>query len=326
MSTPHAIRIHEHGGPEVLRWEPFDPGAPGPGELRVRIGAVGLNFIDTYHRSGLYPLALPSGLGLEGAGVIEALGDGVTEFAVGDRVAWGTGPLGSYASERNMPASVLIKLPQYVSEQHIAAGFLRAMTVEYLLNRTYKCKAGDTILFHAAAGGVGLIAAQWCRAIGVNMIGTVGSDDKGKLALEHGCKHVINYNTENFVERVKDITGGKKVPVVYDSVGKDTWPASLDCLQPLGLMVSFGNSSGPVTGVDLGILAAKGSLYVTRQTLMAYTSSRATTEEMANNVFNMMKDGKIDLAARQTYSLADAAQAHRDLEARKTVGGVILVP
>jgi NADPH2:quinone reductase len=221
---------------------------------------------------------------------------------------------------------VLIKLPQYVSEQHIAAGFLRAMTVEYLLNRTYKCKAGDTILFHAAAGGVGLIAAQWCRAIGVNMIGTVGSDDKGKLALEHGCKHVINYNSENFVERVKEITGGKKVPVVYDSVGKDTWPASLDCLQPLGLMVSFGNSSGPVTGVDLGILAAKGSLYVTRQTLMAYTSSRATTEEMANNVFNMMKDSKIDLAARQTYSLADAAQAHRDLEARKTVGGVILVP
>lgn len=322
----HAIRFHETGSPDVLKYESIDLPPPGPGEARVRHSAIGVNFIDTYHRTGLYKVPLPSGIGKEGAGIVEAVGEGVTVVAPGDRVVYCDGPLGSYASERNMPASVLIKLPQYVSEQHIAAGFLRAMTVEYLLNRTYKCKPGDTILFHAAAGGVGLIASQWCRAIGVNMIGTVGSDDKGKLALEHGCKHVINYNTENFVERVKEITGGKKVPVVYDSVGKDTWPASLDCLQPLGLMVSFGNSSGPVTGVDLGILAAKGSLYVTRQTLMAYTSSRATTEEMANNVFNMMKDGKIDLAARQTYSLADAAQAHRDLEARKTVGGVILVP
>jgi len=322
----HAIRFHETGSPDVLKYESIELPPPGPGEARVRHSAIGVNFIDTYHRTGLYKVPLPSGIGKEGAGIVEAVGEGVTVVAPGDRVVYCDGPLGSYASERNMPASVLIKLPQYVSEQHIAAGFLRAMTVEYLLNRTYKCKPGDTILFHAAAGGVGLIASQWCRAIGVNMIGTVGSGDKGKLALEHGCKHVINYNTENFVERVKEITGGKKVPVVYDSVGKDTWPASLDCLQPLGLMVSFGNSSGPVTGVDLGILAAKGSLYVTRQTLMAYTSSRATTEEMANNVFNMMKDGKIDLAARQTYSLADAAQAHRDLEARKTVGGVILVP
>jgi len=322
----HAIRFHETGSPDVLKYESIDPPPPGPGEARVRHSAIGVNFIDTYHRTGLYKVPLPSGIGKEGAGIVEAVGEGVTVVTPGDRVVYCDGPLGSYASERNLPASVLIKLPQYVSEQHIAAGFLRAMTVEYLLNRTYKCKAGDTILFHAAAGGVGLIASQWCRAIGVNMIGTVGSDDKGKLALEHGCKHVINYNSENFVERVKEITGGKKVPVVYDSVGKDTWPASLDCLQPLGLMVSFGNSSGPVTGVDLGILAAKGSLYVTRQTLMAYTSSRATTEEMANNVFNMMKDSKIDLAARQTYSLADAAQAHRDLEARKTVGGVILVP
>ena len=322
----HAIRFHETGSPDVLKYESIELPPPGPGEARVRHSAIGVNFIDTYHRTGLYKVPLPSGIGKEGAGIVEAVGEGVTVVTPGDRVVYCDGPLGSYASERNLPASVLIKLPQYVSEQHIAAGFLRAMTVEYLLNRTYKCKAGDTILFHAAAGGVGLIAAQWCRAIGVNMIGTVGSDDKGKLALEHGCKHVVNYNTESFVERVKEITGGKKVPVVYDSVGKDTWPASLDCLQPLGLMVSFGNSSGPVTGVDLGILAAKGSLYVTRQTLMAYTSSRATTEEMANNVFNMMKDGKIDLAARQTYSLADAAQAHRDLEARRTVGGVILVP
>jgi len=320
------IRFHETGGPEVLKLETLDLGPPGPGEARVRHSAVGVNFIDTYHRTGLYKMPLPSGIGKEGAGLVEAVGDGVTAVKPGDRVVYCDGPLGSYASERNVPAGVLVKLPQWVSEQHIAAGFLRAMTVEYLLNRTFKCKAGDTILFHAAAGGVGLIASQWARALGVTMIGTVGSDEKGKLALEHGCSHVINYRTENFVERVKEITGGKKVPVVYDSIGKDTWPASLDCLQPLGLMVSFGNSSGPVTGVDLGILGPKGSLYVTRQTLMTYTANRATLEEMANNVFNLMKDGKLDLAARQTYSLADAAQAHRDLEARKTVGGVILVP
>jgi NADPH:quinone reductase len=320
------IQFHETGSPDVLKLVTVDLPPPGPGEARVRHSAIGVNFIDTYHRTGLYKVPMPSGIGKEAAGVVEAVGEGVTAVVPGDRVVYCDGPLGSYASERNIAANVLVKLPQYVSEQHIAAGFLRAMTVEYLLTRSYQCKPGDTILFHAAAGGLGLIAAQWCRAIGVNMIGTVGSDEKGKLALEHGCTQVINYNTENFVERLKEITGGKKVPVVYDSVGKDTWPASLDCLQPRGLMVSFGNSSGPVSGVDLGLLAAKGSLYVTRQTLMAYTNSRATTEEMANNVFNLMKDGKLNLAARQTYSLADAAQAHRDLEARKTVGGVILVP
>ena len=323
--TTH-IRFHETGGPEVLKLETVVLPPPGAGEARVRHSAIGVNFIDTYHRTGLYKMPMPSGIGKEAAGVVEAVGEGVTEVVPGDRVVYCDGPLGSYSSERNIAAGVLVKLPQWVSEQHIAAGFLRAMTVEYLLTRTFKCKAGDTILFHAAAGGVGLIASQWARALGVNMIGTVGSDDKGKLALAHGCTHVINYRTENFVERVKEITGGKKLPVVYDSIGKDTWPASLDCLQPLGLMVSFGNSSGPVSGVDLGILAAKGSLFVTRQTLMAYTSSRATMEEMANNVFNMMKDGKLDLAARQTYSLGDAAQAHRDLEARNTVGGMILVP
>ena len=320
------IRFHETGGPDVLKLETVGLPPPGPGEARVRQSAIGVNFIDTYHRTGLYKVPMPSGIGKEGAGVVEAVGEGVTAVVPGDRVVYCDGPLGSYSSERNIAAGVLVKLPQWISEQHIAAGFLRAMTVEYLLTRTFKCKAGDTILFHAAAGGVGLIASQWARALGVNMIGTVGSDEKGKLALEHGCSHVINYRTENFVERVKEITGGKKLPVVYDSIGKDTWPASLDCLQPLGLMVSFGNSSGPVSGVDLGILAAKGSLFVTRQTLMAYTSSRATMEEMANNVFNMMKDGKLDLAARQTYSLADAAKAHRDLEARNTTGGMILVP
>lgn len=320
------IRFHETGSPDVLKLETVDLPPPGPGEARVRHTAIGVNFIDTYHRTGLYKVPLPSGIGKEAAGMVEAVGEGVTVVEPGDRVVYCDGPLGSYSSERNVPAAVLVKLPQWVSEQHIAAGFLRAMTVEYLLTRTFKCKAGDTILFHAAAGGVGLIASQWARALGVNMIGTVGSDEKGKLALEHGCTHVINYRTENFVERVKEITGGKKLPVVYDSIGKDTWPASLDCLQPLGLMVSFGNSSGPVTGVDLGILGPKGSLYLTRQTLMTYTANRATLEEMANNVFNLMKDGKLDLAARQTYSLADAAQAHRDLEARNTVGGMILVP
>ena len=320
------IRFHETGGPEVLKLETADLPPPGPSEARVRHSAIGVNFIDTYHRTGLYKVPMPSGIGKEAAGVVEAVGEGVTAVVPGDRVVYCDGPLGSYSSERNIAAGVLVKLPQWVSEQHIAAGFLRAMTVEYLLTRTFKCKAGDTILFHAAAGGVGLIASQWARALGVNMIGTVGSDEKGKLALEHGCTHVINYRTENFVERVKEITDGKKLPVVYDSIGKDTWPASLDCLRPFGLMVSFGNSSGPVTGVDLGILGPKGSLSVTRQTLMTYTSSRATMEEMANNVFNMMKDGKLDLAARQTSSLGDAAQAHRDLEARNTVGGMILVP
>ena len=320
------IRFHETGGPDVMKLETVDLSPPGPGEARVRHSAIGVNFIDTYHRTGLYKVPMPSGIGKEAAGVVEAVGEGVTAVAPGDRVVYCDGPLGSYSSERNIAAGVLVKLPQWVSEQHIAAGFLRAMTVEYLLTRTFKCKAGDTILFHAAAGGVGLIASQWARALGVNMIGTVGSDEKGKLALEHGCTHVINYRTENFVQRLNEITGGIKVPVVYDSIGKDTWPASLDCLQPRGLMVSFGNSSGPVTGVDLGILGPKGSLSVTRQTLMTYTANRATMEEMANNVFNLMKDGKLDLAARQTYSLGDAAQAHHDLESRHTVGGMILVP
>ncbi len=320
------IRFHATGGPDVMKLETVVLPPPGPGEARVRHSAIGVNFIDTYHRTGLYKVPMPSGIGKEGAGVVEAVGEGVTSVAPGDRVVYCDGPLGSYSSERNIAASVLVKLPQWVSEQHIAAGFLRAMTVEYLLTRTFKCKAGDTILFHAAAGGVGLIASQWARALGVNMIGTVGSDEKGKLALAHGCAHVINYRTENFVERVKEITDGKKVPVVYDSIGKDTWPASLDCLQPLGLMVSFGNSSGPVTGVDLGILGPKGSLYLTRQTLMTYTANRATMEEMATNVFNLMKDGKLDLAARQTYSLSDVAQAHRDLESRNTTGGMILIP
>lgn len=322
----HVVRFQRTGGPDVLEHAVVELPPPGPGEARILQTACGVNFIDTYHRTGLYTVPLPSGIGKEGAGIVTAVGPGVTEVAPGDRVVYCDGPLGGYASERNHPAKFLVRLPQWVSEQDAAAGFLRAMTVEYLLNRSYKCKPGDTILFHAAAGGVGLIAAQWARAMGVNMIGTVGSAEKAQLALAAGCSHVINYKTENFVERVAEVTGGAKVPVVYDSVGRDTWPASLDCLQPFGLLVSFGNSSGPVTGADLGLLAAKGSLYVTRQTLMTYTADRARMLEMANNVFALMRDGELDLAPRQTYSLEDAAAAHRDLEARKTVGGTILVP
>ncbi|MCS6995755.1 MAG: quinone oxidoreductase [Casimicrobiaceae bacterium] len=322
----HVVRFQKTGGPEVLEHAVVDLPPPGPGEARILQSACGVNFIDTYHRSGLYPVPLPSGIGKEGAGIVTAIGPGVTEVAPGDRVVYCDGPLGGYASERNHPAKFLVKLPQWVSEQDAAAGFLRAMTVEYLFNRTYKLKAGDTILFHAAAGGVGLIAAQWARALGVTMIGTVGSDEKATLARQAGCAHVINYRRENFVERVLEITDGKKVPVVYDSVGRDTWPASLDCLAPFGLLVSFGNASGPVTGVDLGILAAKGSLYVTRQTLMSYTADRARMLEMADNVFALMREGKLDLSPRQTYGLDEAAQAHRDLEARQTVGGTILVP
>ena len=324
-----AIQIDQHGGPEQLKLVQVSVGEPGPGEIRIRHKAVGLNFIDVYQRSGLYPMAMPLQLGMEAAGVVEAVGEGVSHLQVGDRAAYASQPPGAYCDLRVMPAKCVCKLPDGISFDTGAAMMLKGLTAQYLLKKTLPqggLNPGDFVLFHAAAGGVGLIASQWARALGVNMIGTVGSDEKGKLALEHGCSHVINYRTENFVERVKEITGGKKLPVVYDSIGKDTWPASLDCLQPLGLMVSFGNSSGPVSGVDLGILAAKGSLFVTRQTLMAYTSSRATMEEMANNVFNMMKDGKLDLAARQTYSLADAAKAHRDLEARNTTGGMILVP
>ncbi len=320
------IRFQRTGGPEVLETVEVDLPPPGPGEARVVQSACGVNFIDTYHRTGLYPVPLPSGIGKEGAGVVTAVGEGVSEVAPGDRVVYCDGPLGGYASERNIPARHLVKLPQAVSEQDAAAGFLRAMTVEYLLTRAYRCQPGETILFHAAAGGVGLIAAQWARAMGVRMIGTVGSDDKAKLALEAGCTEVINYRRENFVERVKELTRGEKVAVVYDSVGKDTWPASLDCLRPFGLLVSFGNSSGPVSGADLGLLAAKGSLYVTRQTLMTYTADRGRMLEMAGNVFRLMQEGKLDLSPRQTYSLTEARQAHIDLEARRTVGGTILVP
>lgn len=323
---PHAIRIHKTGGPEVLQWEEVAVGDPGPGEARVRQTAIGLNYIDTYQRSGLYKLPLPSGLGGEGAGVVEAVGSGVTDIKVGDRVAYSGGPPGAYAEVRVIPADRLVKLPDGVSERTAATLMLKGLTVQYLLRQTYPLKGGETILFHAAAGGVGSIACQWTRALGVTMIGTVGSDAKAAIAKANGCAHVIVYTRENFVERVKQITGGKGVPVVYDAVGKDTFPASLDCLSPRGMFVSFGNSSGPVPPLDILMLSQKGSLYVTRPTLVTYTSTRAALLAMAAEMFELVKSGKIVNEARQTYALKDAAQAHRDLEARKTTGSTLLLP
>ena len=323
---PHAIRIHKTGGPEVLQWEEVAVGEPGPGEARVRQTAVGLNYIDTYQRSGLYKLALPSGLGGEGAGVVEAVGAGVTDIKVGDRVAYCGGPPGAYAEMRVMPADRLVKLPDGVSERTAATLMLKGLTVQYLLRQTFPLKGGETILFHAAAGGVGSIACQWTRALGVTMIGTVGSDEKAVIAKANGCAHTIVYTRENFVERVKEITGGKGVPVVYDAVGKDTFPASLDCLSPRGMFVSFGNSSGPIAAFDILLLSQKGSLYATRPTLVTYTATRAALLAMATEMFGLVKAGKIVSEARQTYALKDAAQAHRDLEARKTTGSTLLLP
>ena len=322
----HAIRFHDTGGPEVLTWDAVTVGDPGPGEVRLRQTAVGLNYIDTYHRGGLYPVTLPSGLGLEAAGTVVAVGDGVTDFAVGDRVAYGAGPLGAYAEERLMPADRVVPLPDGIDEKTAAAMMLQGMTVEYLFRRTYALRAGETILFHAAAGGVGLIACQWARHLGVTLIGTVGSPEKAELARAHGAAHVINYNTENFIERVKTITNGRGVPVVYDSVGHDTWEGSLDCLQPRGLMVSFGNASGPVPPVTLAQLAQKGSLYVTRPTLMTYVATTAELRDSAAALFDVVGSGAVKIAVNQTYGLRDAAQAHRDLEARKTTGSTVLLP
>jgi NADPH2:quinone reductase len=323
---PHAIRIHKTGGPEVLQWEEVAVGDPGPGEARVRHTAIGLNFIDTYQRSGLYKLALPSGLGGEGAGVVEAVGPGVADVKPGDRVAYCGGPPGAYSEVRVMPADRLVKLPEGVSERTAATLMLKGLTVQYLLRQTFPLKGGETILFHAAAGGVGSIACQWTRALGVTMIGTVGSDEKAAIAKANGCAHVIVYTRENFVERAKEITGGKGVPVVYDAVGKDTFPASLDCLSPRGMFVSFGNSSGPIAAFDILLLSQKGSLYVTRPTLVTYTATRAALLTMAAEMFELVKAGKIASEARQTYPLKDAAQAHRDLEARKTTGSTLLLP
>jgi NADPH2:quinone reductase len=323
---PKAIRFHKPGGPEVLVYEDVAVGDPGPNEARVRHTAIGLNFIDTYHRSGLYPLPLPSGVGSEAAGVVEAVGPGVTWVKPGDRVGYAGGPPGSYSQARIVPAARLVKVPEGISDQQVAAMMLKGLTTQYLVRRTFKVQPGQTVLFHAAAGGVGLIACQWLKALGATVIGTVGSDEKAKLAKAHGCDHAIVYTRENFVERLNEITGGKKVPVVYDSVGKDTFMGSLDCLQPLGMLVVFGNGSGPVPPFDLGLLAQKGSLYVTRPTLVTYTAKREDLEASASELFEMVKSGKVKIEINQTYALKDAAQAHRDLEGRKTTGSTVLLP
>ncbi|HEX3063582.1 MAG TPA: quinone oxidoreductase [Usitatibacter sp.] len=324
---PHAIRFHKTGGPEVLQWEDVNVPQPGANEALVRHKAVGLNYIDTYHRTGLYPMPLPSGIGLEAAGVVEAVGPGVSELKAGDRVAYANGPIGAYSELKVHPVDRLVKIPDGISFEQAASMMLQGLTVQYLLRRLHVVpKAGDTILFHAAAGGIGLIACQWAKALGVNLIGTVGSEEKAKLAREHGAAHTIIYTKEDFQARVMEITGGKKVPIVYDSVGKDTFMKSLDCLQVRGLMVSFGNASGPVGPTDLGILSAKGSLYVTRPTLMSYTAKREELVAAAKELFDMVVSGKVKVAPRQSYALKDAAQAHRDLEARKTTGSTVLIP
>ena len=323
---PHAIRIHQTGGPEVLCWEEVDVPAPAAGEVTVRHHAVGLNFIDTYHRTGLYPLPLPAGIGLEGAGVVEAVGDGVTEVKVGDRVAYAGGPVGAYAEVRNIPAHRLLKLPENIGFNTAAAMMLQGLTAAYLLRRTYRVQPGDAVLIHAAAGGVGLIACQWAKALGATVIGTVGSPAKAELARAHGCDHVINYSTENFTQRVREITGGEGVPVVYDGVGKDTFMGSLDSLRPLGMLVTYGNASGPVPPFDLLLLSQKGSLFVTRPTIVHYTAKRADLEALGTELFDVVASGKVRIEVNQTYALKDAAQAHRDLEARKTTGSTILLP
>ena len=319
-----AIRITETGGPEVLKLVDVEVGAPGPGEVQVRHAAIGLNFIDVYFRTGLYPVPLPAGVGLEGAGVITAVGDGVTGFAVGDRVAYCDRPPGSYCELRNMAVGPLVRLPEAVAFETAAAMMLKGLTVEYLFHRTFKLQPGQTILFHAAAGGVGLIAMQWAKALGVTVIGTAGSPEKAALAKQHGADHVILYREENVVERVRELTDGAMVPVVYDSVGKDTFQMSIDSLQPFGTMVSFGNASGPVPPMPL--TALKGSLYITRPGLMAHTGNRATLAEMAARLFEVVGSGKVKIDIEQRYALADAAQAHRDLEGRRTRGSSILLP
>lgn len=322
-----AIRIHQTGAPEVLRWEEVELGQPGAGEVLVRQAAIGLNFIDTYHRSGLYPLpALPATLGMEGAGVVEAVGPEVTEVKVGARVAYAGAPPGAYAEARLIPAHRLVPLPDDTSEAQAAGMMLKGMTAEYLLRRTYRVQAGDTLLVHAAAGGVGLILCQWAKHLGATVIGTVGTDEKAALARAHGCDQVIVYTRENFVERVKEITRGAGVPVVYDSVGKETFFHSLDCLQPRGLLVSYGQSSGATPPFNVGLLSAKGSLYLTRPTLMTYTAKREDLLASAGTLFEVVRAGAVKIEVNQTYPLQEAAQAHRDLEARKTTGSTLLLP
>ena len=324
---PKAIRIYQYGGPEVLRWEEVEVGDPGPGQLRVRQGAVGLNYIDVYHRTGLYPLpSLPWTLGMEGAGRVEAVGESVADFKVGDRVAYAAPPVGAYAEVRLIPADRVVALPDAIDERTAAAMMLQGMTAQYLLRRSYRVQPGDAVLLHAAAGGVGLIASQWARQLGALVIGTVGNDEKAELARAHGCHHIIVYSRENFVERVREITGGQGVAVVYDSVGQATFMGSLDCLRPLGMMVSFGNASGPVPPFEPGILAAKGSLFLTRPTLMTYTAKRPDLVASAAELFDVVRSGAVKIEVRQSYPLAETARAHRDLEARQTTGSTVLLP
>lgn len=320
-----AIRFHKTGGPEVLRLEDMELSPPAKGEVQLRHTAIGLNFIDTYQRSGLYPVPLPSGLGSEAAGVITALGEGVKGFKLGDRVAYGSGALGAYSEARNITANRLVKLPKSISDETAAAMMLKGMTVRYLLRATYKVKRGETILLHAAAGGVGLILSQWAKSLGVKVIGTVGSDAKIAIARAHGCAHVINSSTENVVERVKAITAGKGVPVVYDGVGEATFKISLDCLRPRGMLVCFGNASGAVSPFNILQLAAKGSLYLTRPTLNAYIAEDAEFKKTAADLLDVVKSGKVKIEINQRYTLKDVAQAHRDMESRKTTGSSVLL-
>ena len=328
----HAIRFHAPGGPEVLCWEEVGVGDTAellPGEARVRHHAVGLNYIDIYHRTGAYPLPFPSGIGLEAAGVVEAVGSAVTDatgIRVGDRVAYAGGPVGAYAELRNMPADRLVKLPDSIDFKTGATMMLQGMTAQYLLRRTCPVQAGDTILIHAAAGGVGLIVCQWARALGATVIGTVSSDEKAALAKAHGCDHTIIYTRENFVERVKAITSGRGVRVVYDSIGKDTFMGSLECLRPMGMMVLFGAASGPVAPFDLGLLAKMGSLFITRPTLFTYIAQRSDLLAISGDLFDVVTSGKVRIEVNQTYALRDAAQAQIDLVARKTTGSTVLLP
>ena len=323
---PFAIRIHQTGGPEVMRWEEVVVGDPAPGEARVRHEAVGLNYIDVYHRNGLYPLPLPAGLGMEGAGVIEAVGPGVTGLAPGDRVAYAGGPLGAYSQVRCMPADRLLKMPDSLDFRTGAAMMLQGLTAAYLLRRTYRVQPGDAVLIHAAAGGVGLIACQWAKALGATVIGTVSNEAKAALATAHGCDHIIYYTHEDVAARVREITAGEGVAVVYDGVGKDTFTGSLDSLRVCGMMVSFGNASGPVAPFDPLLLSQKGSIFITRPTLMHYTAKRDDLQSLGTALFDIVTSGKVKIEVNQTYALSDAAHAHRDLEARKTTGSTILIP
>lgn len=321
-----AIRFHKPGSASVLKWEDVDLGKPKSGEALVRHTAIGLNYIDTYHRTGLYPLSMPSGVGLEAAGVVEAIGRGVSHLKVGDRVAYAGGPIGAYAEARVMPADKLVKIPSGISDEQAAAMMLKGMTVEFLIRRAFPVKKGMTVLFHAAAGGVGLIAGQWLKALGVTAIGTAGSPAKMKLAKAHGYAHVVDYKKQDFVKSVMRVTKNAGVPVVYDSVGKSTFMGSLDCLQPRGTMVSFGNASGAVAPFPPGLLAQKGSLFLTRPTLMDYTATRKDLKASARALFSVVRSGKVKIEVNQTYKLKDAAKAHRDLQGRKTTGSTLLIP